>query len=85
VAVPDHAHQGRSVVIDSPMPWWQRLAGALPLALVAGGLVFILGHQEPERLEVATEIDSLLLADELPPQAYSDPGFTEFLKRRSGS
>jgi hypothetical protein len=29
---------------------------------------------------VAAEIDSALLADDLPPKAYSDAGFVEFLK-----
>jgi hypothetical protein len=30
-------------------------------------------------LEVA-EVDAALLADDLPPAAYSDPGFVQFLK-----
>jgi hypothetical protein len=28
------------------------------------------------------EIDSAILADDLPPAAYTDPGFAQFLKNR---
>ena len=28
----------------------------------------------------AAEVDAALLADDLPPEAYTDPGFGEFLK-----
>jgi len=27
-----------------------------------------------------TEIDTALLTDDLPPSAYADPGFTQFIK-----
>ena len=32
-----------------------------------------------QQIAVAAEIDSALLADALPPTAYGDPGFSEFL------
>jgi hypothetical protein len=31
-------------------------------------------------LVAAAEVDTALLADTLPPEAYRDPGFVEFLK-----
>jgi hypothetical protein len=33
-----------------------------------------------EQVDAAAEIDAALLADDLPPAAYSDPGFLAFLK-----
>jgi hypothetical protein len=31
------------------------------------------------QIDAAAEIDAALLSDSLPPSAYSDPGFAEFL------
>ncbi len=36
-------------------------------------------HNDESALELA-EIDSALLIDDLPPQAYADPAFIDFLK-----
>jgi hypothetical protein len=36
--------------------------------------------QSNEQISVAAEVDSALLADDLPLNAYSDAGFAEFLK-----
>jgi hypothetical protein len=33
-----------------------------------------------EQVVAAAEIDTQLLSDQLPPAAYSDPGFAEFLR-----
>ena len=60
--------------------WWMRLASALPLALLVGGLVAISQEAVQEQVDAAAEIDAALLADDLPPAAYSDPGFIAFLK-----
>lgn len=60
--------------------WWFKLAAAVPgLALVAG-LMLIQHWQNNAQISVAAEIDAALLADDLPPDAYSDAGFVEFLK-----
>lgn len=61
-------------------PWWQRLAIVLPLVMLVAGLVLIREHDLREQVMAAADIDSVLLADDLPPDAYSDPGFAEFLK-----
>jgi hypothetical protein len=37
-----------------------------------------------EQISAAAEVDAALLVDELPPQAYSDPGFVEFLRTPQG-
>lgn len=60
--------------------WWMRLASVLPLLLLVGGLVAISQEVVQEQVDAAAEIDAALLADDLPPAAYSDPGFLAFLK-----
>lgn len=60
--------------------WWMKAASALPILALIGGLVLIQRLHVHEQIAAAAEIDSALLADELPPSAYSDAGFAEFLK-----
>jgi Protein of unknown function (DUF3619) len=62
-------------------PWWLRLSSLLPLCLLLAGLFLIDRHYTASQIEAAAEIDAALLADDLPPEAYRDPGFAEFLKR----
>jgi hypothetical protein len=61
--------------------WGLRVASWLPLIVLALGLVFVERVDREERIRAAADIDAVLLADELPPGAYADPGFTEYLKR----
>ena len=44
------------------------------------GLTFFNGVQADEGANEMAEYDATLLADELPPTAYTDPGFTQYLK-----
>ena len=62
-------------------PWWARLASLLPAVALALGLIAIDRLNLTQRIEAAAEIDAALLADDLPPAAYVDPGFAEFLKQ----
>lgn len=74
--------QGRSAtLLGGPPALWLRMASALPLVVLLFGLVMIQKHHQTEQILVAAEIDSALLADELPPDAYGDPGFSEYLRR----
>ena len=58
----------------------RRVAAALPLlALVAGLVAIHVVHTERRASELA-EVDAALLTDDLPPAAYADPGFVQFLK-----
>lgn len=59
-------------------PW--KLASALPLLVLLAGLVLIDRWNDLQQVKAAAEIDALLLADDLPPAAYADPGFGEFLR-----
>lgn len=60
--------------------WWSRAASALPLLVLVAGFLMIEQWSVREQVLAAAEIDSRLLADDLPPAAYSDPGFAEFLR-----
>jgi hypothetical protein len=64
--------------------WWDRVAAAAPLLALVLGLVAINVVQNDTRANEIAEIDAALLTDDLPPAAYTDPGFTQFLKSRTG-
>ena len=61
-------------------PWWARLASVLPLVALVAGLMLIQNQHLRAQISAAAEVDVDLLLDELPPAAYGDPGFLEFLK-----
>lgn len=70
--------------VSSPVqvtPWWARLASWLPALALTLGLIAIDQLNLTQRIEAAAEVDAALLADDLPPAAYVDPGFAEFLKQ----
>jgi hypothetical protein len=72
--------RGGAAILGNMFTWWHRAAGVLPLLLLVAGLVAIDNRTSREQIVAAAEIDSQLLADQLPPAAYSDPGFAEFLR-----
>lgn len=61
-------------------PWWARLAAFMPVVALTLGLICIDRFSLTQRIEAAAEVDAALLSDDLPPSAYADPGFAEFLK-----
>lgn len=61
-------------------PWWLRWASMVPLVMLVVGLVAIQDIRDQRKILAAAEIDTVLLTDVLPPAAYTDPGFAEFLK-----
>ena len=71
---------GTAVLGFSRSPWWLRFASVLPLFALVGGLVLIQDWQTRSQISVAAEVDEALLGDDLPINAYRDPGFSEFLK-----
>lgn len=71
---------GAAVLASLAAPWWQRAASVLPLLLLVCGLLVIDRWSARERVLAAADIDAQLLADQLPPSAYSDPGFAEYLR-----
>jgi len=69
-----------AAVLAGFVPWWQRAASALPLVMLVIGFMVIDHWAVREQVVAAADFDAQLLADDLPPAAYSDPGFAEFLR-----
>lgn len=59
---------------------WRRLASLIPLFVLIAGLVAINMIQNDNWAKELAEIDAALLTDDLPPSAYTDPGFAQFLR-----
>lgn len=59
---------------------WAKLISALPLLALLAGLLLMQQGQIHEQIVAAAEVDTALLSDNLPPAAFSDPGFAEFLR-----
>ena len=64
---------------DNRSPRWLKLAALLPLLLLLAGLLLIQHSQWYEQIRAAAELDTGLLSKPLPPAAYNDPGFREYL------
>jgi hypothetical protein len=74
---------GRSALTwggDEGLGWLGRLGSVLPLVALVAGLLFINAEQNDDRARELAEVDVALLTDELPPAAFADPGFLQFLK-----
>lgn len=65
---------------DNDRSLWNRIASLLPLLALIAGLITIAVVAEDNRTNDLAEIDAQLLTDELPPDAYTDPGFAQFLR-----
>lgn len=71
---------GTAVFGAGGSPWWVRIASVLPVIALVLGLILIEQWHSQSQIDAAAEIDAALLSDDLPPDAYSDSGFAEFLK-----
>ena len=60
--------------------WWARIGSVVPLIALVVGLLVINSIQNDNRAREVAEVDAALLTDELPPAAFADPGFVQFLK-----
>ncbi len=65
---------------DEGVGLWGRIASAIPLVALAAGLIAVNVIQNERRANEVAEVDAALLTDDLPPAAYADPGFVQFLK-----
>jgi hypothetical protein len=72
--------RGGAGLLGGQSPWLFRFASALPLVLLLAGLVTIDSLHDRAQVVATADLDTALLTDDLPPDAYSDPGFAEFLK-----
>lgn len=59
---------------------WIRIASLIPLLALVAGLFSIALIAEERLADEIAEVDAELLTDELPPDAYTDPGFAQFLR-----
>ena len=60
--------------------WWSRIGSVVPLIALVIGMLTINSVQNDNRAQEVAEVDVALLTDDLPPAAFSDPGFVQFLK-----
>jgi hypothetical protein len=74
------ARGGGTLALGERRSWFNRIASAVPLVVLAAGLVAIYSIQTERRASELAEVDAALLTDDLPPAAYADPGFVQFLK-----
>lgn len=65
---------------DEGFGLWSRIGSVLPLIALVAGLLLINSLQTDRLVQELAEVDSALLTDDLPPAAFSDPGFVQFLK-----
>jgi hypothetical protein len=70
-----------SLTLGQSPSWWVRLASVLPLMMLVAGLLVIRHLHTRAEIQAAADVDTALLADDLPPEAYGDPGFVEFLRQ----
>jgi len=71
---------GHHAQVNEP-GFWTRASAFLPLAALLVGLVGIGALQDQERAFELAEVDAEILTSELPPTAFTDPGFLQFLKK----
>jgi hypothetical protein len=79
----DAVHQNGVALLnfgDEGLNIWNRLASLLPLIALVAGLAIIQNIMDDDRANELAEVDAALLTDDLPPSAYADPGFLQFLK-----
>lgn len=62
------------------LSWWSRVAAVVPLLVLVIGLIVINTAQDDRWADELAEVDAALLTDDLPPMAYADPGFMQFIK-----
>ncbi len=62
------------------MGFWGWAGSFMPLVILVVGLLAIDSIQSDNRALEIAEVDAALLVDELPPAAFSDPGFLQYLK-----
>jgi hypothetical protein len=65
---------------DERMGWLGRLSSGLALLVLVVGILGISEAQNELRARELAEVDLALLTDDLPPAAFADPGFLQFLQ-----
>lgn len=69
---------------DSDRPGlWSVLGSLIPLVVLVAGFSTLMVHEESQRIAEIAHIDAELLADDVPPSAYADPGFVQYLQEKA--
>jgi Protein of unknown function (DUF3619) len=68
--------------LSGPLSWLGRMGVALPLVLALVGVVGMYQVEKQHHISELAEIDAMVLADELPLDAYLDHGFNAYLASR---
>jgi hypothetical protein len=79
-SAPVLAGAGAPAFADEGVSLWGRIGSALPLVALVAGLFLIHTIENERRASEVAEVDAALLTDDLPPAAYADSGFVQFLK-----
>lgn len=84
-AAPAWVAQGRTAALtlgsDDGLGLWGRLSSALTMGVLVLGLLGISDRISDERARELADVDVALLTDDLPPAAFADPGFIQFLQK----
>lgn len=76
---------GSSLTLAGPpnegLGMWSVLGSALPVLILLAGLITVQWIDRKQTVSDLAEIDTALLVDDLPPAAYSDPVFIQFLRQ----
>lgn len=79
VAILRQALAGVTGGVSGEASWLGSLG--LPALVLALGLMGIVHYEEQRQIRETVDIDMAMLADELPPAAYTDMGFSAYLER----
>ena len=77
--------QGTLVLEGGPdkLRFWGWMGTLIPLVALVLGLFAIYTVQNDWRADELASVDTALLTDELPPTAFTDPGFLKFVRTSS--
>jgi len=82
IFIPQQALAGTGAFFSAPLSWLSRMGLAIPLIVLALGLVGLYEFEQERRISDTAEMDAAVLADELPLSAYLDYGFNAYLAER---
>jgi hypothetical protein len=74
---------GAAVLGGDKFDLFSKWGSVLPLIALVVGLIAITQLQNDYRAKEIADVDAALLTDDLPPSAYADQGFGQFLKLQS--
>lgn len=78
------SHQGGTAALglggNDAWSLWRKAGALLPLLALVAGLITIDYVQDDYHAKELADVDVELLTDDLPPAAFTDPGFAQYLR-----